>query len=117
MRTWIIPIYATSFDFCRALHEGQDTMDWRMSSHPFEEGDEVWLAVKDPLVRLAVQLKITAVGLTEEEANDHPELWRDLAAYYDGMGRFRYARMKVTGGTQSLHYSIENLKEHLRNII
>ncbi len=112
MRTWIIPIYATSFDFGRALYEGHDTMDWRMSSHPFEVGDEVWLAVKDPFVRLAVQLEITAVGLTEDEANDHPKLWRDLAAYYDGIGRFRYARMKVTGGAQSLYYSLEALHEH-----
>lgn len=112
MRIWIIPVYATSFDFGRALHEGHDTMDWRMSSHPFEVGDEVWLAVKDPLVRLAVQLEITAVGLTEEEANDHPELWSDLTAYYDGLGRFRYARMKVIGGAQSLYYSLEALQEH-----
>ena len=112
MRTWIIPVYATSFDYGRALNEGHDTMDWRMSSHPFEVGDEVWLAVKDPIVRLAVQLEITAIGLTDEDANDHPELWRDLAAYYDGMGRFRYARMKVIGEAQSLYYSLEALQEH-----
>jgi 5-methylcytosine-specific restriction protein A len=111
MKYWIIPSNDHIFQIGDAMKTNGGLVDWRMSNK-FSVGDIVFIYKTKPEQCIRYKMEILATGLVENEVLDQKKFWIDIETYYNGLGLYKYARLKFKEEYVDDIFSIHQLRVH-----
>lgn len=117
MKSWFFPLGDSLFNFGKALKAGNGLVDIR-DSYGFAEGDRIYIFRPSPDNCVKYEMDVIKTGLSFDDSTDNEKFWKDPDAYYDGLMRSSYTRLKLVREFNNHELSADNLKANgLRSVI
>lgn len=117
MKYWFYPLGDSTYILDKALEAGEGTADIRYQ-HSFAVGDIIFVYQPAPFDCIKYEMEVILTDLSADESNDDVKYWNDPEAYYDGLYRSLYCRIKLLARYDNVIINSESLvKRGLRNTI